>query len=242
MELLLLIRTLLSYILVGLMSLIFVPPLFLLACLPEHYRYDNKLFFFLLDLYYRVVCWSTLCPRIIKGKENLPEEPAIFVPNHQSALDIPLVGALCRGVPHVWLVLEYYVNTPVLGFFVRRMFVPVDRKNPEKAAGSLLKIYKFIQGKNRHLIMFPEGGRFITGRASEFFAGFAVIARKTNRPVIPVFMPNNRKVYPPGSFYVHPYPLITIVGKPMTIHPDETEKEFTERVRNWFVEQEGFYL
>lgn len=196
----------------------------------------------MLHWFYKLICKATLTPLIIKGAENFPHEPVILAPNHQSALDIPLVGSLCQGTPHVWLVLEYYASVPILGFFIRQMFVPVDRKSPSKAARSLIKIYKRVQGKNRHLIVFPEGGRFISGKVQEFFEGIAVIARKTNRPVLPIFMPNNRKIYPPGSFYINPYPLIVIVGKPFTIGPEETEKEFMQRIRQWFIEQEDAYL
>ncbi|MBA2307043.1 1-acyl-sn-glycerol-3-phosphate acyltransferase [Candidatus Dependentiae bacterium] len=235
-------RALVCYTILGLLFIIFVPPLFLIACLPDRYRYDNRVFFFLLNCFYKLVCRGTLCPVIIKGAENLPTEPSILAPNHQSALDIPLVGSLCGGTPHVWLVLEYYASVPFLGFFIKRMFIPVDRNNPEKAARSLIKAYKFIQGKNRHLIVFPEGGRFTTGKVGPFFEGFALIARKTGRPVLPIFMPNNRKIYPPGSFFVYHYPLIAIVGKPLIMGPDETEKEFMGRVREWFVEQEHLYL
>ncbi|MBA3751287.1 1-acyl-sn-glycerol-3-phosphate acyltransferase [Candidatus Dependentiae bacterium] len=242
MKIFLLLKTVLAYLLLGILCTILIPPLFLIACLPEKYRYDNRVFFFILDLLFKLSCRATLCPVRIIGKENLPTGPAIFIPNHQSTLDIPLVGSLCGGNSHVWLVLEYYVSTPILGFFITRMCVAVDRKNPIKAARSLIKILKFIQDKNRHLILFPEGGRFIDGKVHEFFEGFAIIARKTNRPVIPVFMPNNRKIYPPGSFYVHSYPLIAIIGKPLSITQDETEKEFMQRVRNWFIEQQDAYL
>ncbi len=242
MKLYLLLRTLMCYALAGVINLLFVPPLFFIACLPARYRYDNRVFFFLLDCFYKLICRATLCPVIIKGMENIPKEPAILAPNHQSALDIPLVGSLCGGTSHVWLVLEYYASVPILGFFIRRMFVPVDRKNPEKAARSLLRVYKFVQGKNRQLILFPEGGRFTSGRVGKFFEGFALIAQRTNRPVVPIFMPNNRKIFPPGSFYVNPYPLIAIIGEPFRMSPDETEKEFMVRVRQWFIEQEDAYL
>jgi 1-acyl-sn-glycerol-3-phosphate acyltransferase len=171
----------------------------------------------------------------MQGEENLPRDAAIFVGNHQSALDIPVMGSLCNGFPHVWLVLAYYVDTPVLGFFIRRMFIPVDRAHAGKAARSLLQVYRFIKDHQRHLIIFPEGARFIDGEIHPFYEGFAVLAKKTGRPVIPVLMPNNRVIYPPASFYIYPGAIKIIIGEPFYYKPDETDEQFTARVRDWFV-------
>lgn len=237
MKLLLLIRTLICYLLCGIGIILFVPPLFLLACLPARFRYNNRLFFLLLQWFYSWICFASLNRITLKGAKNLPQEPALFIANHQSAFDIPVVGSLCRGYPHIWLVLAYYVDTPVLGFFIRRMFVPVERDQPVKAAGSLRKIIRFLQDKPRHLIIFPEGTRHEDGPVHEFYEGFALIAKLSGRPVIPVYMPNNRIIYPVNSFYIYPCPLDIIIGEPMTMHENETEAAFVKRVHEWFVKQ-----
>ncbi len=229
-------RTLVSYVLIGIACLIFMPPCFIIACLPARYRYDNRLFFFLADYFYKSVVLATLNKQVTLGRQHLPKVPAIFVANHQSSLDIPVVGALCNKVPHVWLVLEYYLKTPILGFFIRRMFISVDQSNPAKAARSLIQVYKFVNGKNRHLLIFPEGGRF--KEINTFFEGFAIIARRTGRPVIPVYMPNNASIFPPHSFLIYTYPVVTIIGKPFYVQKDETDAAFVARVRQWFLDQQ----
>lgn len=239
---LLLLRTLFCYLLAGIAIILFIPPTFLIACLPARYRYDNKVFFWLLDWFYTWITYVSLNQVRITGDEYLPTGPAIFAANHQSALDIPVVGALCNGYPHVWLVLAYYVNAPVLGFFIKRMFVPVERDEPIKAAGSLRKIIKFITGQKRHLIIFPEGTRHIDGKVHEFYEGVALIAKRTGRPVIPVFMPNNGAIYPPASFFIYTSPLDIIIGEPFYFNEDETEAEFTARVYSWFVQQNNKYF
>ena len=131
----------------------------MLACLPAIGTITVSSFF-LADYFYKSVVLATLNKQVTLGRQHLPKVPAIFVANHQSSLDIPVVGALCNKVPHVWLVLEYYLKTPIIGFFIRRMFISVDQSNPAKAARSLIQVYKFVNGKNRHLLIFPEGGRF----------------------------------------------------------------------------------
>jgi 1-acyl-sn-glycerol-3-phosphate acyltransferase len=241
MKLLVLIRTLVCYLLCGIGLLVFIPPCFIIACLPSRYRYGNRLFFTLLGYFYTWVTYATLNPVRYEGYENLPTSPALFIANHQSSLDIPVLGSLCRGYSHTWLVLAYYVNTPVLGFFITRMFVPVDPSSTEKAAGSLRRVIRYIEEHAAHLIIFPEGGRHNDGRIHEFYEGFAVVAKRTKRPVIPVYLPTLAKIYPIYSFYVYSAPLDIIIGKPLYIQDDETESAFTLRVHNWFTTEQEKY-
>lgn len=242
MKIVLFVRSLLTYLLIGITLAFVLPPLFIIACLPARYRYDNAFFFYLVDWLYFTSLYGTFNKVTFIGKEHLPKEgPVIFAANHQSALDIPVVGTLCNGYSHVWYVLAYYVNTPVLGFFVSRMFVPVERDKPVKAAGSLIRLLRFIQEQKRHLIIFPESRRFIDGKIHPFYGGFAMVAKRTKRPVIPVFMPNNGAIYPPDSFYIYRQPIDVIIGKPFYFQDDETEEHFIARVRDWFVEQNKNY-
>jgi 1-acyl-sn-glycerol-3-phosphate acyltransferase len=94
-----------------------------------------------------------------------------------------------------------------------------------------------VQGKNRHVLLFPEGGRYTDNTIHHFFAGFAMLAAETGRPVVPVLLYNVNKVFPPKSFLIHPNPITIIIGKPFIFTENETEEQFITRVRDWFVEQ-----
>ncbi len=237
MRIVIFLRTLLSYALLGLVAPFFLIPCLLIACLPERFRYDNRLFFFFAYWFYRTVLLLTFNSLRIEGKEYLQRKaPVIFVANHQSSLDIPAVGIVGGVKAHVWLVLEYYINTPVLGFFIRRMFVPVDRESGGKAARSLIRLIHLLKEHKRNLIIFPEGGRYTDGTVHTFYKGFAVIAKKTGFPVVPVYMPNNGKIYPPYSFLIYRYPITIIIGKPFVYEPEDTDESFTEKVYQWFTE------
>ncbi len=234
------IRTLFSYALGAITGIFcFLPCLILVAVLPDRYRYDNRVLFKLLDWTFKGIIRATLVPVHVKGVEHLPHEPVVFVANHQSAMDIPLVGMLMNGYPHIWYVMEYYAHVPILGFFVRRMGIVVDRKSPASAARAIIRGMHMTEHKKRHSIIFPEGGRYTDGKIHEFFYGFAVIAKKTRRPVIPIFIYNVGKVYPPGSFLINWYPIMVTVGTPIAYMPGETDMLFGERVRDWFVEQQA---
>lgn len=228
-------RTLVSYVLGFFICVVLVPPILLLLLLPDRYRYDNKVLFFMLDLFYKSVVKVTFAPLSITG--SVPKNPSIIIVNHQSALDIPLVGSLLNRFPHTWYVLSYYLRYPVLGWFIRRMCIALDREHPTKAAQALVKGIRLVEGKERHIIIFPEGGRFNDGTIHHFLPGFAVIARTLGRPVIPVLLKGTGKVYPPYSFLIHTFPLEVIIGKPVVYEPEETDQMFVDRVYDWFVNQ-----
>lgn len=232
-------RTIFSYFLFGFVCIFFfVPALFLVAILPESHRYAHKPLFWLLDKGYKGIVWASLLPLEIIGKENIPQIPAIIAPNHQSAFDIPIVGMLLDGKPHIWFALEYYAQKPILGFFIRRIGVPVDRDNPPRAARALISMIRLAEQVHSHIIIFPEGTRPLDGKMHMFLQGFALLAKKSARPVVPVFMPNNGFIYPPGSFLVYWKPIRVVIGPSFAYNPDDTDETFTERVYAWFLQQQ----
>lgn len=234
-SLLIFIRTCISYLCIGLLLLITVLPLMLIMLfLPSKTCSESILVYRLLDCIYKGVAWLSFQKVTLYGVDNLPKEPAIFVANHQSALDIILLGSLANGYPHMWYALAYYAQKPVIGFFIRRIGIPLDRSNNVGAARSLMRGIELVQNQQRHIMIFPEGGRYNDGTIHEFLRGFAVIARKTGRPVIPVFMPYNGLVYPPHSFLIHAHELVVTIGAPCVFKTDDTDDAFVERVYAWF--------
>lgn len=209
----------------------------MLAFLPARWRYDNKLYFWFTDAFYKSVLFITFVPVTFVGKENLPTAPAIIVANHQSSLDIPLIGSLMQAFPHVWLATTELARTWIAPV-VTRMAVLIDMSTPQRGMRSLLQAIKSIQEQQRHAIIFPEGGRYIGDNGvREFFSGFAMLAQRTNRPVVPVMIFDAYKVYPPESFLIYWHPIRVVVGKPFVFQQDETIEAFKDRVQQWFVEQ-----
>jgi len=230
------IRTLLSYLLVGVVMILFVMPMLLLLCLPANYR-PYKAIFWLLNMTYQGILFSSMIPITVIKKGNIPDEPSIIVANHQSALDIPLVGALLNGKPHMWYALAFYARKPVLGFLIRRLGVSVERDRPEGGARSLVSGIRRMQKSTSHAIIFPEGTRRTDGSIHQFFKGFALLAKKTGRPVVPVYLNNPGVNFPMGSFLVHRRPIHIVVGPPFYFRENDTPEQFTERVRNWFIQE-----
>ena len=232
-------RTIFSYLLLTLFLLSITPLLLIIVCIPQRTRYKSKVIFFLVGWMYRITLWCSLLPIRIYGKEYIPKTPAIFVANHQSALDIPLLGVLCNGYPHIWLarseVMQMKFVRLVLPFFA----VIVNLSDARQAMRSVRELLNISQETNAHIVLFPEGQRYIDGEVHEFLRGFVMLAKKTGRPVVPVCILGVHNAYPPQSFWMHWFPITVVVGKPFEYCPPETDEEFRVRVQEWFFMQTG---
>lgn len=218
------------------MVLCFIPALLILP-LPARWRYHNRLYYLFADFFYRSLVWASLVPIKWVGRENIPSTPAILVANHQSSLDIPLVGALLKRFPHIWLAKTDLLDSPILRFILPRVAIMVDMSSPLKGMRSLVEAIKVMNGYQMHAVIFPEGTRYTDGEVHHFFAGFAMLAKKSGRPVVPIRIFGLHKVYPPETFLIHYHPVTVVVGEPMIMQESETEEQFRDRVHQWFVEQ-----
>jgi|SRR5579872_7421691 len=232
------VRNILGRLFLVLATIIFLIPIIFFICLPERYRYQYPSVFYLVYWFYRAMLKCSLLPITYKGVENIPhDQSVIFAANHQSSLDIPLVGVLSKEIPHVWLAKKEATEGVFVRFVVPLLSVVVDVSSPREAMLSLRKILNIMNNHHRNLMIFPEGSRYTDGKIHEFFGGFAVIAKKTGKPVVPVCIIGINKAYPPDTFWVQKYPITVIVGKPFMYEQNDTDESFKQRVYNWFVEQ-----
>ena len=214
-----------------------IPITIVVFLVPQKYRY-NRLYFFLTGLLYRAIVRLSLLPITVVGKKNLPKGQAIYVANHASSLDIPALGSLVNGKPHLWLAMQWLTNFWIFRLFLPRTAVLVDMSTPHSGVRSLIKIIQLAKEHAMNIMIFPEGQRYTDGKVHDFYGGFALLAKKTAFPVVPVRIFNLEKVYPPNTFWVHYHPVKIVIGKPMYMQQDETDEAFKERVHQWFVSQE----
>jgi len=217
--------------------LVLYPILFCIALFSSSFRYENRLYF----LVSRIIGWAMLkssgASLTISGTENLPEfpnNPSVIIANHTSALDIALVEMLVGSYPHLWLSKDEYRSVPLFGFLLKRMHVLVNRHDASQARRALVKTIDLMDGKKSHILIFPEGTRGPGDTLLPFHGGFAVIAHKLNRPVIPVVIHGFSKLFPKKKWLIdssHKEVRI-IIGEPLRIRDGQPISSFVEETHD----------
>ena len=123
----------------------------------------------------------------INGLKNIDlRKNYFFVPNHESALDIPLVFA---SIPmHVVSVAKIELSR--IPFFGWSMIAGghffVDRSNHKKAMRSIEKARISMNKNPRSVFLFPEGTRSLDGKVGRFKKGGLKLAIDLGVPIVPV--------------------------------------------------------
>jgi 1-acyl-sn-glycerol-3-phosphate acyltransferase len=233
-------HTVISRLLVALIIMIIFVPLVICLLVPDRWRMDNPFIYVLGRFFYWGVLKAALVPVTYKGVENFNVDvPSIIVANHQSSLDIPLIGNLMGIHQHTWLATSDLLKSALFRYLLPRTCSVVDVSSPVKAMRSLIKAMAMVNGKSRHIIIFPEGGRFDDNEVHDFYGGFVVLAKKMGRPVVPVRLFHVNQVYPRNSFLAQWHPVTVVVGKPFKYEETDTEESFRLRVQQWFHDQKS---
>lgn len=139
----------------------------------------------------------------VQGAEKIPSGRAVvFMPNHQSNADGPAIF-VCLPPVLVMAKREFF-RVPVLGWAMRlRGFIPVDRKNRERAIQAVDEAAIALRAGHSFLI-FPEGTRSPDGRLQTFKKGGFIMALKAEAPIVPVSISGGRLIMRKGGRAIHP--------------------------------------
>jgi 1-acyl-sn-glycerol-3-phosphate acyltransferase len=150
----------------------------------------------------------------IEGLERIrPGSTYVFVSNHQSIYDIPVIFA---SLPYQLRIIAKasLARFPVLGWHLKRgghLFV--DRRHPDRAG--ILKRWRALVSDGLSLIIFAEGTRSPDGRVARFKAGSFLLAMEAGLPVVPLAVVGTRKVMPKGRLRTEPADVMLIVHDPI---------------------------
>lgn len=129
------------------------------------------------------------------GKQN-KRTPAIYCANHASYMDIP---TFFLTIPHFFMIIgKAELNkTPLFGFFFKRVYISVDRKNPKSRYQSYQQCLEAVE-RGRSVAFFPEGTIPRQGAPAmiKFKDGPFKTAIQKQVPIIPVTFPYNWKIAP----------------------------------------------
>lgn len=122
----------------------------------------------------------------VSGLENIPDEPVVFVPNHQSYFDIPVLLAWLDR-PHPLIAKQEIKKIPLIRSWMALLdCVFIDRDNARQSVAALGQASRNMTERGRSFIIFPEGTRSRGDAVGEFKNGGFRAALKAGVPVVPV--------------------------------------------------------
>ena len=145
--------------------------------------------------------------RVVRGQTY------VFVSNHQSIYDIPVIFA---SLPFQLRIIakESLGRFPFLGWHLRRaVHLLVDRSNPDRAG--ILGRWRRLVADRLSLIVFPEGTRSADGRVGRFRAGSFLLALEAGLTIVPLAVSGSRHVMKKGRLMTCPGDVTLVVHEPI---------------------------
>jgi len=159
-------------------------------------------------------CWMTILGLhhvTLPGPEPDPRRQYVFVANHISYLDIPLILRVIRH--HAFRVLgkAEMKKVPIFGYIYSRAVVMVDRSNPDQRSKSARELINVLR-QDISVFIFPEGTFNETHDPLKgFYDGAFRIAIETQTPVKPVlFLDTYERMHYSSVFSLNPGKLRTV--------------------------------
>ncbi len=171
-----------------------------------------------------LVAFRLLIDFKIEGIENVPKHgPALVISNHLHNSDpILLVAAYPR--PLLWMAKKEVFSVPFVGWVADSAGAfPVDRGQADRQA---LRNAERLLSEGFVVGVFPEGTRSVTGGLKDVYPGVAIVASRSNVPIIPTAI-FGTEVLPfngaKGRKHGHGRPHVTVrMGKPFYLPKRET--------------------
>jgi len=127
------------------------------------------------------------------GKENIPEDNCLFVANHQSNFDIPIILSLIEK-PMGFIAKKEVKKIPIINVWVSLIkSVYLDRNNIRNAVKAINQAIEYIK-EGHSMFVFPEGTRSSDGKLGEFKAGSFKLATKPKVKIVPIVIIDSYKI------------------------------------------------
>lgn len=128
------------------------------------------------------------------GADKLPDENVLYVSNHQSYYDIPLLlGFLPKGKAFVAKI--ELKKTPIIGLWMRNMgCLFLDRGNIKQSLKVILEGINQLKSGDT-LVVFPEGTRSKSYTVGAFKKGSLKLGTKAGVTIVPITIDGSFKMY-----------------------------------------------
>ena len=165
--------------------------------------------------------WSWLilktigAPVTVVGLERVDTaRPHLYVSNHISALDIPVLYVHLR-FPFRIIAKSAIFHYPFVGWHLRRSGqIEVDKDNVRLAKRGLSQAVETLRA-GMPLVVFPEGGRSPDGHLLPFLGGAFYAAIRAGVDVVPLALVGTFEMLPMDTYHIQPRPILLLAGEPI---------------------------
>ncbi len=138
-----------------------------------------------------------------EGQANIPATSCVYVCNHASLFDIPI---LIAGInDDIRIMYKRELRTiPFFGWVLALSpFIPIDRADPRDAMAGIERAAAAIR-EGSSVIIFAEGTRSPDGVLGAFKRGAFVLAMRAQRPIVPVAIAGSSAILPSKTSRITP--------------------------------------
>ncbi|WP_018078096.1 lysophospholipid acyltransferase family protein [Thiobacillus denitrificans] len=184
--------------------------------------------------YNRIVIWLARwvlgIRYVVKGAENLPEQPAVILAKHQSAWET--VAFLFLFPPVSPVIKQELLNVPFFGWAFRMLSpIAIDRGAGREALKQIVARGKEKIAQGFWVLVFPEGTRVAPGEKGRYGIGGGWLAAESGAPIVPVAH-NAGEVWPKNAFIKCPGTITVSIG-PAIATAGKSAAELTRAVEAW---------
>ena len=156
------------------------------------------------------------------GLENIPKDQTLlFVSNHQSYFDIPLLMSTI-DIPKGFIAKKELSKWPIVSMWMRYLrCIFLDRDNVRKSAEAIVEGINTLKS-GYSMVVFPEGTRCQGGSHQEFKAGSFKLATKSKVSIVPITIDGTNKLLEGNGNKLNAANII------VTIHPLVDVKNLTK--------------
>jgi 1-acyl-sn-glycerol-3-phosphate acyltransferase len=143
-----------------------------------------------------------------------PGRSYVFLCNHQSLFDIPVLVATAPGQVRMVAKRSLFL-IPLFGWGLKAGgFIPVDRADRSTAGRTFASATARLR-EGTSMLLFPEGTRATTDTLLPFQRGGFLLALKSGLPIVPVGIRGTRAIQPKGNWAIRPGTAVITYGAPI---------------------------